>query len=383
MSRFIPTHRPALGDPELAAVARVFESRWLGAGVATAAFEDALRVQLGVPHVVAVSSGTAALHLALEALHLPPGSGVLVPSLTFVASVQAIVAARLRPVFCDVVADTLQLDPEECAERLHAAEREGVHVRAVMPVHFGGTSCDITHLVAVATANGLRIVEDAAHAFGSNSSGRALGTIGDAGCYSFDPIKTITCGEGGAIATASDVLAARLRPARALGISADGWSRHTGAASWAYTVEAHGWRAHMPDINAAIGLTQLSRLPDFRARRQAIVSRYDDALAPVRGLTPVTRPHPDACPFTYAVRVHDGRRDDLMVWLRARDIGTSVEYIPNHLQPAFAAFRTPLPATEQAFTEILSLPLYSDLVDEDVDLVISAIHDFFDGDRAP
>ncbi|MCC6164163.1 MAG: DegT/DnrJ/EryC1/StrS aminotransferase family protein [Acidobacteria bacterium] len=383
MSRFIPTHRPAIGDQELAAVACVFDSRWLGAGAATAAFEDALRAQLGVPHVVAVSSGTAALHLALEALALPPGSGVLVPSLTFVASVQAIVAARLRPVFCDVVADTLQVDLEDCATRLRAAGRDGIGVRAVMPVHFGGTSCDITQLVTLATDNGLRIVEDAAHAFGSNRSGRALGTIGDAGCYSFDPIKTITCGEGGAIVTASDALAARLRPARTLGISADGWRRHTGAAAWAYTVESHGWRAHMPDINAAIGLTQLSRLPDFRARRQAIVSRYDSALARVRGLTPVTRPHPDACPFTYTVRVHDGRRDDLMAWLRARDIGTSVEYIPNHLQPAFAAFRTPLPATEQVFTDILSLPLYSDLVDEDVDLVVSAIHEFFDGDRVP
>ncbi len=376
MIRFIPTHRPAIGEQELAAVGRVFESRWLGPGEETRAFEEALRAYLGAAHVVAVGSGTAALHLALEALDLPAGTGVLVPSLTFVASVQAIVAARLTPVFCDVVAETLQLDLDDCAVRLHRAGQDGIIVGAIMPVHFGGASCDIARLECFAAEHALAIVEDAAHAFGSRRQGRALGTVGVAGCYSFDPIKNITCGEGGAVATGCDTVAQRLRASRNLGISADGWSRHTGAAGWSYTVESHGWRAHLPDMNAAIGLTQLSRFPQLLARRQAIVSRYDDALASLGSLTPVTRPDPDVCPFTYTVRVHDGRRDDLMSWLRERGIGTSVEYIPNHLQPAFAAFRTPLPATEQVFTEILSLPLHPELLDADLDLVLDAVSQF-------
>ena len=380
MRRFIPTHRPAIGERELAAVGRVFESRWLGPGAATQAFEDALRDRLGVPHVVAVGSGTAALHLALEALDLPAGSAVLVPSLTFVASVQAILAARLTPLFCDVDVGTLQLDLDDCAVRLRRARHEGGVVGAIMPVHFGGASCDISRLAALAEEHDLAIVEDAAHAFGSVHGGRALGTVGVAGCYSFDPIKNITCGEGGAIATASDTIAERLRAARTLGISSDGWSRHTGAASWSYTVESQGWRAHMPDMNAAIGLTQLARLPQFLERRQAIVSHYDRALAQVGGLTPVTRPNPDVCPFTYTVRVHEGRRDGLMAWLRGRGIGTLVEYIPNHLQPAFAAFRTSLPGSEHVFTEILSLPLYPELSDEDVDLVVQSVSDYLQDD---
>lgn len=372
MTRFLPTHRPTLGTAELEAVARVFESGWLGAGSATEAFEQQLQARLDVPHVVAVSSGTAALHLALEALDLPAGTGVLVPSLTFVATVQAILAAGLRPVFGEIDPNTLQLDVDDGRSRILEARRRGDPVRVVMPVHFGGAAGDLDGLAALAAEFDLAIVEDAAHAFGSSRDGRALGTIGTAGCFSFDPIKNITCGEGGAVATRSDALANHVRRARALGISSDGWSRHTGAASWTYRVVGRGWRSHMPDLNAAIGLTQLARLPDIMARRQAIVARYDTALAQLGAVTRVTRPSPDVCPFTYTIRVHDGRRDELMAQLKAQGIGTSVEYIPNHLQPAFAAFRAPLPITEQTFTEILSLPLYPGLSDGDVDGVIDA-----------
>lgn len=373
MPRRIPVHQPAIGDDELAAIGRVFDSRWLGHGDVTQAFEEALRALLDVPHVVAVSSGTAALHLALEALDLPAGSGVLVPSLTFVASVQAIVAARLRPVFCEVDPATLQLDLRDAGTRCAPG------VRAVMPVHFGGGCCDMAALAALAGARGLRVVEDAAHAFGSAHRSRWLGTFGDAGCFSFDPIKNITCGEGGAIATCSPALAARVRSARVLGMSADGWSRHTGASAWAYEVRAHGWRYHMPNINAAIGLAQLRRLEDFRARKRAIVARYHDAFAGLDGLRAVTVPCEESLPFTYAVRVGAGRRDALMEHLRARGVGSAVEYVPNHLQPAFRAHRTPLPVTEHVFGELLSLPLAPTLDDDDVARVVDAVRSFFDG----
>ena len=373
MNSFLPTHRPALGPDELAAVADVFDTRWLGAGAATATFEQQLQAVLDVPHVLAVSSGTAALHLALDALDLPPDSGVLVPSLTFVATVQAILAAGLRPVFCDVDPATLQLHVDDARDRLQVARRRGVITRVVMPVHFGGAAGDLDSLTRLAAEHDLHIVEDAAHAFGSSRAGRALGTIGTAGCFSFDPIKNITCGEGGAIATHSETLARRVERTRALGISSDGWTRHSGATSWAYSVDGRGWRAHLSNLNAAIGLAQLRRLSEIRARRQAIVAGYDAALQGVSGVTPVTRPSPDVCPFTYTIRVADGRRDALMAHLRASGIGTSVEYIPNHLQPAFAAYREPLPCTEQVFGEILSLPLYPELGDADLARVVDAL----------
>lgn len=376
MISLIPTHCPSLGAEELAAVKDVFDSRWLGQGDTTRAFEDALREMLGVPHVVAVSSGTAALQLALEALDLPAGSGVLVPSLTFVASVQAILAARLVPVFCEVDAGTLQLDIEDARRRWRPP------VRAVMPVHFGGSSCDVGSLLAFAAERGLHVVEDAAHAFGSTHGGRPLGTFGHAGCFSFDPIKNVTCGEGGAVATRSAAMAERIARLRTLGITSDAWSRHNGASPTAYEVQSHGWRYHLPNVNAAIGLVQLGRLPSFRMRKQAIVARYDAAFAGIAQMSRLTRPDPETLPFTFTVRVPDGRRDALMAHLRRIGVASAIEYIPNHLQPAFREHAASLPVTEQLFGEILSLPLFVELTDDQVERVIDGVTTFFRPERA-
>jgi dTDP-4-amino-4,6-dideoxygalactose transaminase len=375
MIPLIPTHCPSLGAEELAAVKQVFDSRWLGEGHSTRAFEAALREMLGVPHVVAVSSGTAALQLALEALDLPAGSGVLVPSLTFVASVQAILAARLVPVFCEVDAGTLQLELEDARRRCEP------HVRAVMPVHFGGSSCDVASLVALAAEHGLQVVEDAAHAFGSSHGGRPLGTFGHAGCFSFDPIKNVTCGEGGAVATRSAVIAERVATLRTLGITSDAWSRHNGASPTAYEVRSHGWRYHLPNVNAAIGLVQLGRLASFRTRKQGIVARYDAAFAGIPQLDRLTRPDPATLPFTYTVRV-PGERDALMAHLRRIGVGSAIEYIPNHLQPAFREYRASLPVTERLYSEILSLPLFVEMTDDQVERVIDAVTAFFRPGRA-
>jgi perosamine synthetase len=221
------------------------------------------------------------------------------------------------------------------------------------------------------------VVEDAAHAFGSSHAGRALGTFGDAGCFSFDPIKNITCGEGGAVATHSAALAERLAPLRMLGMAADGWNRQATGAAGGHHVRSRGWRCHLPNINAAIGLVQLGRLDAFRARKQAIVARYDAALAGLAGLERVTRPRPDWVPFTYVVRVPGGQRDALAAHLRARGVGTAIEYTPNHLQPAFERYHAPLPVTERIYGEMLSLPLSTALTDEDVDRVLDGVTSFF------
>ena len=376
MASLIPTHRPSLGAEELAAVKAVFDSGWLGEGQTTRAFEGALRDMLGVPYVMAVSSGTAALHLALEALDLPAGSGVLVPSLTFVASVQAILAARLTPVFCEVDAVTLQLEIEDAGRRCEP------HVRAVMPVHFGGSSCDMASILALAGKHGLEVVEDAAHAFGSTHAGQPLGTFGRAGCFSFDPIKNITCGEGGAVATRSAAIAERIGMLRTLGITSDAWSRHAGESPTTYEVRSQGWRCHLPNFNAAIGIVQLGRLASFRSRRQAIVTRYDAAFAGIPQLVRVTRPDRATLPFTYTARVPGGRRDALMAHLRRLGVGSAIEYIPNHLQPAFRDYRTSLPVTEQLYGEILSLPLFAELTDEEVERAIEGVTTFFYPEQA-
>lgn len=366
----IPSHRPYLGPEELEAVRQVLDSRWLGRGRLTKEFEDRLAEYLGVRHVVAVNSGTAALHMALDALDLEPGDEVIVPSLTFVSSVQAIVAAGGRPVFCEVRPESLNLDVG------HAAGLIGERTRAILPVHYGGRLCDMEGLRRLVAGRDIRLIEDAAHAFGSGAPGARAGTLGDIGCFSFDPIKNITCGGGGAVATNDDRLGALIRARHNVGLETDSWSRLTGERPWFYRVVEPGYRYYMSNLNAAIGLVQLRRMEDFRARKRQIVRRYDEAFSSIDGLAVIPHEADEVFPFNYVLRVLDGRRDALMVYLKERGIGTTIQFIPNHLQPVFAEFAVPLPVTERLYQEIVTLPLYYEMTDADVETVIGEVTAF-------
>lgn len=368
----IPIQQPCLGENEVDAVRRIFDSRWLGMGSATKEFEDKLSSLLGAKHVVAVNTGTSALHIALDALGLGPGDEVIVPSLTFVASVQAIIAVDARPVFCDIREDTLNMDVDDALGRVTTS------TKAIMPVHFGGLPCDMDRLLPAARERNIRIVEDAAHAFGSSYKGRMVGTLGDVTCFSFDPIKNITCGEGGAVATDDDDIAARIIPRRILGIDNDTWSRYRNQRNWLYSVTTRGYRYHLSNINAAIGLEQLKRMEVFKARKRVVVRRYDEAFSDVEGVALITHDLTSTFPFFYIIRVLDGRRDALMAYLKERGIGSGVHYIPNHIQPLFSQYRRPLPVTERVYEEILTLPLFSDMTEAQVTEVISAVHSFFE-----
>lgn len=366
----IPSHRPCLGPAELDGVRQVLESRWLGRGRLTKEFEDRLAAYLGARYVIAVNSGTAALHLALDALELEAGDEVIVPSLTFVSSVQAILAAGGRPVFCEVNPATLNLDPGD------AAACWSGRTRAILAVHYGGRICDMEGLRRLAAARGIRLVEDAAHAFGSGAPGARAGTLGDIGCFSFDPIKNITCGGGGAVVTNHVDLAERIRARHNVGLETDSWSRLTGERPWFYRVVEPGYRYYLSNLNAAIGLVQLGRMEEFRARKQAVVRRYDEAFSAIEGLAVIRHDLEDVFPFNYVVRVLGGRRDALMRHLKERGIGTTIQFIPNHLQPVFAPFARPLPVTERLYEEILTLPLYVEMTDADVEEVIGEVKAF-------
>lgn len=367
----IPVHRPYVGQDELHALARVLDSRWLGMGSVTEEFEEKLCEFLGVRHVIAVNTGTAALHMALDALDLQSGDEVIVPSLTFPSSAQAILAARARPVFCDVRADTLNMEISDAFHRVTS------RTKAIMPVHFAGLSCDMDELLPMAHERKIRIVEDAAHAFGSTYKGRKIGTLGDVTCFSFDPIKNITCGSGGCISTDNDEIASRILPRRNIGIDTTSWSRVHDEHHWSYKVVAQGYRYHLSNLNAAIGLEQLKRFDTFKKRKQAIVRCYDEVFKDLSGLEIVTHNLAETFPFSYVVRVLDNRRDALMKYLKAEDIGTTVQFIPNHLQPAFTDHGVTLPVTEQLYEEILTLPLYFEMTYSDVETVISAVRSFF------
>ena len=370
----IPVQRPYLGQEELEAVGRVFDTRWLGMGSTVKEFEEQLQRFLGVKHVIAVNTGTSALHVALDALGLGVGDEVIVPSLTFVASVQAIAVCGATPVFCDIREDTLNMDVADAAQRVTS------RTKAVMPVHYGGQACDMDRVLEIARQNGLRVVEDAAHAFGSTYKGQKIGTLSDITCFSFDPIKNITCGEGGAVVTADDGLAEKIVLKRILGIDKDTWSRYQNKRSWFYDVVTLGYRYHMSNINAAIGLAQLERFDAFRQRKREIARRYDEAWRDVDGLELVSHNIDEMCPFFYVARVKSERRDDLIGYLKENGVGAGVHYIPNHLHPFFAEYRTELPVTERVGQEIITLPLYYEMSDEDIDLVIRLVREFFGAD---
>jgi dTDP-4-amino-4,6-dideoxygalactose transaminase len=361
----MPSARPDVGDDAtIEAVAEVLRSGWLGYGPKARAFEEAVRGRVGAAHVIGVNSGTAALHLAVDALGIGQGDEVIVPSLTFCACIQAIRMAGAVPVFAEVRPETVCIDEDDIAALV--TER----TRAIMPVHYSGQPVDLDRIHTIAADRDLVVIEDAAHAFGSTYHGRPIGSISQATCFSFDPIKTITCGEGGAIAVQDEEVAARLRRLRGLGIEAEAFTRAQSQRFHGQLVVSHGYRYHLSDINAAIGLRELDRFEELRDRRRAIWARYASLLGDVTGAYVLQVDLAEAVPFHFVLRVLGGARDAVLDALRADGIGAGVHYPPNHLQPAFADFvRRPLPVTEQVAGEILTLPLFTTLSDGDVDRV--------------
>ncbi len=366
----IKLNKALLGAEELAAVEEVFAGGWLGMGSHTLRFEEALKEYLGARNVVAVNTGTSALHLALVGLGIGPGDEVVVPSLTFVASFQAIAATGARPVACESDPETLLLDMDDAERRI--TDR----TKAIMPVHFCGQPCDMDRLLSWREKYGVRIVEDAAHAIGSEYRGRRIGSFGDVTCFSFDPIKNMTCGDGGAVVTDDDALADDVRDRRVLGVERESEARYRNERKWMYNVPMRGYRYHLANIGAAIGLVQLRRLPQFIARRGEICRRYDAAFAGLPGLRTLRVDYDCTAPFMYAVRVPAEQRDAFMAHLRARDVESGIRYPANHLHTAFRDSAQELPVVEQLVQEIVAIPLHPGLTDAEVEQVIDAVRSF-------
>jgi dTDP-4-amino-4,6-dideoxygalactose transaminase len=279
------------------------------------------------------------------------------------------------PVACDIEPDTLQLDVADAIRRITP------RTRAIMPVDYAGNPCNMDLLLDLAASRGLRIIEDAAHAFGATYRGRKIGSFGDVVCFSFDSIKNITCGEGGAVVCRDAALAETIRHMRQLGVK----SSVSGAAAdkrWnragPFDVVGPGYRYHLSNINAAIGLAQLKKADDFLARRRAICRQYDRAFAALDGVERLRINYEEAAPHIYVIRVHGGRRDALKRFLQERDVETGINYVPNHLHSYFRRDGITLPETERAYEEILTLPLHCALSDEQVEAVIAAVRQFFE-----
>lgn len=367
----LPVSRPSINTEELEEIRKVFKTGWLGLGSAVFEFENAVKEYLGAKNVIAVNTGTTALHIALDAFGIKEGDEVIVPSLTFCASIQVITALGARPVFCEINPDNLNMDVSDVKRRIT------MKTKAIMPVHYCGQACDMDALMEVRKNNNIVIIEDAAHAFGSSYNGKKIGSFGNATCFSFDPIKNLTCGEGGAVVLSDDTIAELIRTKRILGIDKDTWHRYRNERAWFYEVTMQGYRYHMSNINAAIGIAQLKKFELFIKKKKDIVQKYNDAFINIDRIKILSWNLRETAPFTYMIRILNSDRENLIAFLKTKGVGTGIHYIPNHLQPFFKPFATSLPITEQIAEEILTLPLYFDMTEENVSMVIESVSDFF------
>ncbi len=369
-NRFLRLSRSIVGKAEAEAVAAVIEgSGYLGMGDEVRLFEEEIAAYLGVDkyQVTCVNTGTAALHLAVQAC-VPAGGEVLIPSLTFVASFQAALTAGAVPVACDVRLSDGLLDLADAAKRITP------NTKAVMPVHYASNPALISEVYAFAKKYNLRVIEDAAHCFGCTYQGKPVGSSGDLVCFSFDGIKNITSGEGGAVVTANPEAGRLIKDARLLSVENDTEKRYQHARSWDFDVKQPGYRFHMSNLMAAIGRTQLKRLDgEFAPARKKLVALYRQKLANLPGIVLLDMDMTGIVPHIHPVRVLHGRKQELIEKLQAQGIPTGMHYKPSHLLTLFGGGKEHLPISEQLGQELLTLPLHPAVTQEDVDYICKSL----------
>jgi dTDP-4-amino-4,6-dideoxygalactose transaminase len=374
-ANFLPFSLPFIGEEEITEVIDSLRSGWVTTGPKAKRFEEEFRSYVGARNAIAVSSCTAALHIAMTALDIRAGDEVIVPTLTFCSTANVVEHLGARPVLVDV--------DENSQISLEAVERAITPAtRAIVPVHYAGEACEIQAIYALAARHGLQVVEDAAHAAGAEYRGKKVGSAGRAIAFSFYAIKNLTTGEGGMIATDDDDLAERMRVLSLHGMSRDAWKRYAAGSSWRYDVVEPGYKNNMTDLQASLGLHQLRRLPTFIERRRELASRYRAAFAEFPELV-LPRELPDRvhAHHLFPIRLRCDRlaisRDTFIEELKLCNIGTSVHFIPVHWHSFYAAkyqYRShQFPVAERIFAGLLSLPLYPAMTDRDLEDVISAV----------
>lgn len=378
MDEFVPFSRHSLGDEEIAAVAQVLRSDWLTMGPRTEEFEQRFAELVGCEHAVAVSSCTAALHLALEALHLKSGDEIIVPSFTFAATANVVVHAGAVPVFADISSQTYCLDPQDVQRKI--TDR----TRAVILVHYGGRPGPGDELREIAHEHNSALIEDAAHAVYAKHKGRMVGVLGKAAGFSFYATKNLAIGDGGMLTTDDPMIAERARLLRLHGLSKDAWRRYSENRSWCYEVIAPGFKYNMTDLQAAIGLCQLKKLMKMQEARENIAHQYLKGFAdlsglilPSVGLARGDRHAWHLFPIRIKAEIAGLTRAQFIERMRQEGIGTSVHFLPLHLQPyfrkTFGTERRELPVTESVSEEVVSLPIYPGMTSSELDAVIETV----------
>lgn len=367
----IRVSKSVVGHEEAQALSRVItEDGYLGMGREVELFEREVQEFLKTDRaVICVNSGTAALHLSVMAV-VRPAEEVLVPSLTYLSSFQAISAAGAVPVACEVNPETLTIDLADAGKRFTDK------TKAIMPVHYAGGVGDLNAVYSFADQHNLRVIEDAAHAFGSLYNGKLIGTFGDITCFSFDGIKNITSGEGGAVVSHDKNVIQLVKDARLLGVHRDTEKRYEGQRSWEFDVTCQGYRYHMSNLFAAIGRVQLQKFPEFKEKRQSLAKRYCKNLGNIFEIGLLRYDYDTVVPHIFPVKVLHGKRDALKKCLADNHIECGIHYYPNHLLTYYGARKGTLPVTERLYGELLSLPLHPNLTKSEQDHIISSIQKF-------
>lgn len=374
MNERIPVFKPYIGVDTAKAATDALDLGWLGMGSYVKDFEEQLGAFLGLEdrYVVAVNTGTSALHLALLLAGVGPGDEVITPSFNNVGDFQAIRAAGAEPVFCDIREDDLGIDVRK-AEALI-----GRKTKAIIGMDYAGIPCQLDDLHATAHRHGLQVIHDAAHSIGSRDKGRMVGSFSDTATFSFDPVKTITSIDGGALVLRSAEAVAEAHRLRLLGMDQSASRMYTNNRAWTYDVATPGFRYHLANLHAAIGLSQLKRIGEFIEARRRASRVYAELLAGMDDLVLPQTDFKDVAPFIYYVRVKEGRREALVSALQGQGIDTGVHWIPGHNFTLFKDCRRgDLSVTDQVGLEILTLPLHSKMEQETIERVAKAIGAFF------
>ncbi len=377
---FLQYCRATLSGDEAEEVVKVIESGWLTTGPNVAGFEKEFKEYIGCEHTLALNSCTGGLHCALSALGVGAGDEVITSPFTFVASGHVIVWTGAKPVLVDVDPNTFNIDPEKVEKAITPK------TKAILPIHFAGLSCDMDALLDIGKRHNIPVIEDAAHAAGSEYKGKKVGSFGDVAVFSFYPTKNMTTGEGGMVTTNDPELADRIRKFAFFGIDKEVWERYGKKQGWQYDIILPGFKYNMSDVLATIGRVQLKQLDRFNLKRSEIADFYKKSLSGLEDCISLPPETADTVHnwhlFPIRLDKTEKTREGLIEYLTEKQIGSSVHFIPLHLfsyyQKAWGYKPGDFPVVEKIFKNIVSIPLYPGLTDGDQERIVSAIYGFFD-----
>ena len=370
----IPFHKTHTTNEEIEAVVEAIKSGWLTMGPKTVKFEEKFKEYIGSQYAISLNSATAALHLSLKAIGLKRDDEVILPTNTFIATAEVVTYFDAKPVLCDIEEDTHNIDVSKIESLITDK------TKAIIPVHFAGQPCDMDEIYEIAKRYDLKVIEDAAHAIPSKYKGKLIGSLEktDITCFSFYATKTLSTGEGGMATTNSEKYAKSIKVNRLHGISKDAWDRYTAKGSWYYEVVDNGNKYNTTDINAALGIVQLKKQEILKQKREAIAKKYINAFEKNKNIIlPVIKQDRETSWHLFVIKVDN--RDEVIEELKQRGVGCSVHFIPVHKHPYYKERYNykdkDYPVANRVFEKSLSLPIYPDMSDEEVEYVIVSVLD--------